>query len=380
MMLRGLSLLTLVAGAAAHGSMLMPPSRNSVDASPGMPWAGGQHPATGTIEPYTCNCNNGTDACNNGQACFWFTQGSSVGCATADGNGTRLPNLDHCPSERPASFDPTTMSGALLPKYITTNIDAKYGSIEDIWKYNPWRAPGKAPTADPCGMAGGNTYEVFNAGAYNATRWAKQGDLATKVLGKRTDLYQTVWHRGSTERTRWEITAQHGGGYTYQLCPADSEITEECFAASQLQFATPHQQKVIHADPTQDFMIDLIVVAEGGGSGWAINPFPYASSAPCDWNPSIYGEHCKWSCKKCGAPWWAADGACPDPQCSHHKELSNTTNYGKAFTGKTKGANTVEDYLVIPESIKAGDYVLRWRWDAEASSQIWTTCSDITIV
>ena len=103
-------------------------------------------------------------------------------------------------------------------------------------------------------------------------------------------------------------------------------------------------------------------------------------SAPCDWNPSIYGEHCKWSCKKCGAPWWAADGACPDPQCSHHKELSNTTNYGKAFTGKTKGANTVEDYLVIPESIKAGDYVLRWRWDAEASSQIWTTCSDITIV
>lgn len=30
-------------------------------------------------------------------------------------------------------------------------------------------------------MAGGNTYEVFNAGAYNATRWAKQGDLGTQV-------------------------------------------------------------------------------------------------------------------------------------------------------------------------------------------------------
>lgn len=44
-------LATFVAGAAGHGSMIMPPSRNSVDASPGMPWAGGKHPETGLIEP-----------------------------------------------------------------------------------------------------------------------------------------------------------------------------------------------------------------------------------------------------------------------------------------------------------------------------------------
>ena len=99
MMKTTLVVLSLVAGAAGHGSMIMPPSRNSVDASPGMPWAGGKHPATGLIEPYTCRCSNGTDICNNGQSCFWFTQGASVGCTTADGNGTRLPNLDHCPTE-----------------------------------------------------------------------------------------------------------------------------------------------------------------------------------------------------------------------------------------------------------------------------------------
>jgi hypothetical protein len=29
-----------------------------------------------------------------------FSQGVSVGCKAADGNGTRLPNLDHCASER----------------------------------------------------------------------------------------------------------------------------------------------------------------------------------------------------------------------------------------------------------------------------------------
>jgi len=32
-----------------------------------------------------------------------------------------------------------------------------------------------------------------------------------------------------------------------------------------------------------------------------------------------------------------------------------------------------------PAAIPAGDYVLGWRWDAEMTSQIWQSCSDITI-
>lgn len=50
-LLVALCLVALVAGAAGHGSMIMPPSRNSVDASPGMAWADGKHPETGLIEP-----------------------------------------------------------------------------------------------------------------------------------------------------------------------------------------------------------------------------------------------------------------------------------------------------------------------------------------
>ena len=280
--------------AKGHGSMIIPPSRNSLDASPGMPWAGGKHPATGTIEPYTCKCNNGTSPCNNGQACFWFSQGVSVGCKHADGNGTRIPNLDHCPTERAAGFNPLTMKGALDPEYRTTNLEAVAGSHEDVWKFNPWRAPGTGGLADPCGMAGGNTYEVFNAGAYNATKFAKQGDLFTQsptTWKKRADLYQTVWTRGATETTRWENTAAHGGGYVYQLCPVDHPVDdlESCFASAPLQFATPHLQRVIHSDPTKDFDINMTVVSTGGGTGWAINPFPWDSSAPCDWNAA--GEY-----------------------------------------------------------------------------------------
>jgi hypothetical protein len=60
-------------------------------------------------------------------------------------------------------------------------------------------------------MAGGTFEEAFNAGAYNTTKYAKQGDLGSKVLPKRPT--GTVWKRGSVASARWELTADHGGGY-----------------------------------------------------------------------------------------------------------------------------------------------------------------------
>jgi len=382
-MLRSLTILAVVLPrASSHGSMIMPPSRNSIDASPGMPWADGQHPETGVIEPYTCACDNGTAPCSSGQSCFWFSQGVSIGCEKADGNGTRIPNLDHCPDERAADFDPLKMDGALLPQYRTVNTNATPGSVADIWKFNPWRAPGKGPVADPCGMAGGNTYEVFNAGAYNATRFAKQGDLGTKVLPKRTDIGETVWKRGTVAKARWETTAAHGGGYIYQLCPLGLPLTEECFASTPLAFATSdgkYTQRVIHSEPAKDFDIPATVVTEGGGKGWAINPFPYATDIPCDWNAGAHGAHCDYKCERCGPPWYAADGACPDVNCTHHEGLPRDIHYGTAIEDLTQGGRTIEDSVVVPASVAPGDYVLRWRWDCEASSQVWTTCADITV-
>jgi hypothetical protein len=44
----------------------------------------------------------------------------------------------------------------------------------------------------------------------------------------------------TNHQTRWEITAQHGGGYVYQLCPLGSKLTEECFASNRLDFAQPY--------------------------------------------------------------------------------------------------------------------------------------------
>ncbi len=229
--MRGLAATTVLAVAylpvaASHGSMIMPPPRNAIDVETPA-WSDAKHPKTGVIEPYDCSCTNGTDPCNNGQACFWFSQGCSIGCKACDSLGSRLPNWAHCAEV----IEPTLND----PKYRTANQRAKAGSLEDIWKYNPWRAPGMAPVEDACGMAGGSPVEVFNAGAYNTTIFAKQGDLGSKVLPPRPS--GTVWRRGQTATVRFEQTAGHGGGYQYRLCPASEPLTEACFQKLPLQFA-----------------------------------------------------------------------------------------------------------------------------------------------
>ena len=33
----------------------------------------------------------------------------------------------------------------------------------------------------------------------------------------------------------------------------------------------------------------------------------------------------------------------------------------------------------IPADLPAGEWVLGWRWDCEQSTQVWASCSDMTI-
>ncbi len=44
------------------------------------------------------------------------------------------------------------------------------------------------------------------------------------------------WEQGSTVEVSWSIEANHGGGYLYRLCPADSELDEDCFRKNPLEF------------------------------------------------------------------------------------------------------------------------------------------------
>ena len=66
------------------------------------------------------------------------------------------------------------------------------------------------------------------------------------------------------------------------------------------------------------------IVAEGGGAGWAIHPWPYGTGAPCDWNPGRVGQHCKWGCPRCGAPWY-------DIEAEVRESMS--ANCGRKYSG-----------------------------------------------
>ena len=76
------------------------------------------------------------------------------------------------------------------------------GSEKDIYKYNPWSYPGKAPVLDACGMAGGGLHAGVESGEYNTTAYAKQGDLGSKLPPYPTG---TVWTAGELEETAWYI-------------------------------------------------------------------------------------------------------------------------------------------------------------------------------
>jgi len=256
----------------------------------------------------------------------------------------------------------------------------------DIFKFNPWRAPGKAPVFDSCGMAGGRWTEAFNAAAFNTTKYAKMGDLGSEVLAARPT--GTVWKRGETGTARWQMTANHGGGYIYRLCHADQKLTEECFQRTELKWATStHFLRMKNS--SHDMQINAKEVTKGGGIGWRLNPFPNVRSDPCDYNVTLHDgpdHHCDWMhCPGCGAPLYAADESCPAVCSKNYPGTPDGRTPVLPFPNPAPGLSperdfAIEDVVEVPSDIAAGKYVLGWRWDCEHSSQVWNSCGDLEIV
>ena len=90
----------------------------------------------------TAGCSNVTGAkCENGQAAFYYSQGCFIGCPTCDHMSGRR-QTDLCGLGKKA-----TLNDPLLR---SVNRNATAGSEADIYRHNPWRAPGSAPVADVC--------------------------------------------------------------------------------------------------------------------------------------------------------------------------------------------------------------------------------------
>eukprot|EP00038_Savillea_parva_P017602 m.21074 g.21074 ORF g.21074 m.21074 type:complete len:358 (+) comp3855_c0_seq1:52-1125(+) len=334
---------------AAHSSLLNPFPRNAVDKN--LPqWSNGRfgdglhcaHPANEKKDGicWGCNCTNGTSPCNVGQTCVWFSQGCSIGCKTCDGLESNPNTVDRCNS----GMKPTNND----PKYRTYNRNVTAMSPQDIYQHNPWRAPGSAPVYDACGMAGGGPHWIPTQLSYRNTSNAVQGDLGSKVLPHAPT--GIVWKRGDSVEATWSLRANHGGGYQYRLCPLESNLTEACFQSTPIPFAG--QTWLMWNDGSR-LAINGTFLSQGTlppNSTWAMNPLPFS-----DAHTAVQFQ----------------------PPCN--ETVDRTQNDTGHCSGRFPYDVSIVDLLKVPEDIAPGPYVLGFRYDCEATAQVWSSCADIVI-
>ena len=359
---------------SGHGALVTPRSRNSIDYLVGInvpkDW------------PTDGDCTNITgQGCFNGQAPFWYSQGCFIGC----------PECDHLSGRVQADICGMGFLPTLDPEYRTVNLDEAPGSPKDIYKHNPWRAPGTAPVGDACGLAGGTPWlpEVSEAGDYTRTIFAHHGMNGTKLPPMETGV---VWKLGGVAEVTAQIENNHGGGYSYRLCPSDEPLTEACFQRHPLDFDVSQQGIVFRGGGSHSWLpINGTFVDQGTypkGSMWARLPLPTDKLGPrciagpndtsatpnaCEpWEKELVNGPCKpcpgtpgSDCSRCDNNWHSSKTSFPPP-CDG---CSGSTHF-----------RAIRDVIRIPLALKPGKYVLSWRWDCEATAQVWSSCADVTLV
>ena len=263
-MLRPLAFVVLLLGdaphpTASHGAVTQPKPRQALEGAMA-PWSAplkwpiafAENPAQHAYCPLGVAADEHTNFSGAlGQACYWFSNGCSIGCAECDGV-TRGPipkshpaGGSHCSSMGP-TFKPEcqrkmdTCSNSYKATNCknttrTLNINAECGGPTDWYYYSPWRAPGSAPVvrtpfscrrgslltpfvvvsipsfrkqADPpaawqfdaCALAGGGHIAGGYGGTYFNTSLAKQGDYGSKLPPMPSG---TVWTAGQTAEVAW---------------------------------------------------------------------------------------------------------------------------------------------------------------------------------
>lgn len=265
------------------------------------------------------------------------------------------------------------------------NVDAPCRSDSDFTQFAPWRAPGASPVIDSCGVAGG-VYDWQPAAAaggdYQQTVNVKRGDLGSRLPKMPTG---TNWAAGSEVEVAWTLKAWHGGGYQFRLCPADRDLNEDCFQSQPIAFASnasmlrwggtggndnkcePGKYENCHVSFEA---LDVSVGTLPEGSAWRKGPIP---SAP--WSRPATGASFPPVCQESDACTRAGSHADDGPHSRDEGAFPcECSGWGDGDLYRME----IVDKLRVP-AVPAGDYVLGWRWDCEESTQVWASCSDITI-
>jgi len=257
-----------------------------------------------------------------------------------------------------------------LPEEMRSWTDIVIGGYHvDYTKKNPWRAPGSAPIYSPCGVAGGNPDGCPEG----------EGDIGDNCPGGGfaygpdavnvdfEDVQTTEWRAGGVAEVGWGIIANHGGGYSYRLCPKpvneNDVVTEECFQQTSLRFHGDTQW-VQYGENGRKVTFLANRTTEGTwpeGSQWTKNPIPACHNPDGGWMEEE--PHC------------VKDGPQFDPPAP------GLLGYGESYLapGLPQFLFTIMDEVEVPD-VAPGEYVLSFRWDCEQTSQIWSGCSNIRIV
>ena len=366
-----LALVALASTARAHGGLAFPVPRNNFGnvAVTNLTYQPGSH---------IPSWQGGSCA---GDMCLWFNEGCFIGCENCSSEIPTLPGASGEVPDRYIKPNCKNYMAPTLPEYARSwNIGNR--SVYGDWtRTHPWRAPGHAPVADPCGVAGGT--REYNPVGGETPLGAKQfapGSALPKLN------ITTEWVAGSVVEAGWMIGSNHGGGYLYSLCPADQPLTEECFQAHPLPFVgTSHVIRFL--DSQAQIVIPAVQVSRGtmpAGSTWRRNPIPACNcdaGKACGVNKTVpqqpaYPAYYRAYADE-GAPHPAATEPC---ETGTQFAVPFERGYGQHFFDYVpRELWAIVDQLQLPKNV-TGDYVLRWRWDTEQNPQIWTHCADVKIV
>jgi len=267
-------------------------------------------------------------------------------------------------------------------KFRTYNVEVN-GGEKDWSKKMPWRHPGAAPVyGSGCGTAGGGPVGYENGGY--PPPGINQGFDGINLPAQNP----TKWKRGEKVEVGFGMLSNHGGGYSYRLCWADSNVSEACFQRHVLNFTNTHH-KLRWADIWQpygkakqlpDYEIPLIKwVDPVTNHQWARNPVP--GCYLCDQGDCMNRglsfddeQHCSQSCSGMNMT------HCPPGLVQFPEPLNGISGFDQLGPeGWTGFQWSIVDEVEVPH-YRPGKYLLSWRWDCEQSAQIWQNCADIEIV
>jgi len=190
------------------------------------------------------------------------------------------------------------------------------------------------------------------------------------------------------------MRANHGGGYSWRLCPRSaniSEMGEECFQRQQLDFVgdvswIQYGETAVPHGKANRTAVPAVRVVDGTfpkGSMWTRNPVPLCKGA---YGGAMMHEGCL-DGPQFPPPIDAEDmpGVAQrglygygQARCTSHLPGKECSPEEYDFWSRRFNFNLID--LVQVPMLEPGDYLLAFRYDAEQTPEIWSICADVTIV